>query len=72
MTAEGAFLKLVKEFLPFSPHFLPKTHSFLFINKNQKTFDLYKNLKYSHFSMCRTFSPYKIQGGYFPREQAPG
>ena len=25
MTAEGAFLKLVKEFLPFSLHFLPKT-----------------------------------------------
>ena len=29
MTAEGAFLKLVKEFLPFSLHFLPKTPLFL-------------------------------------------
>ena len=28
MTAEGAFLKLVKEFLPFSPHFLPNVPLF--------------------------------------------
>ena len=29
MTAEGAFLKLVKEFLPFSLRFLPKNATFL-------------------------------------------
>ena len=29
MTAEGAFLKLVKEFLPFSLHFLPNVPLFL-------------------------------------------
>ena len=26
---------------------------------------IYKNHKNSHFSMCRTFSPYKMKGIYF-------
>ena len=35
------------------------------LTRNPLCLDFNKNKKYSHFSMCRTYSPYKMRGCYF-------